>query len=204
MRKYLAIALISVFALSSCGKTEEIKKETNSGNSSEKTILTWKIETVKDLETYKNKEAGYEISYKNSSDYEVIKSSKNISNWPDINISNKKSGNSVNVVFEDYSLNSAIKDFEQYVETSIKTAKVMYDLDEIKKEETKFAWQKAYKLTYQIIIPWNWRKLNITQYVFQKWENRVVFVLTKWIVEWTSTETEKELNEIINSFKFIK
>ena len=204
MRKYLAIALISVFALSSCGKTEEIKKETNSGNSSEKTILTWKIETVKDLETYKNKEAGYEISYKNSSDYEVIKRSKNISNWPDINISNKKSGNSVNVVFEDYSLNSAIKDFEQYVETSIKTAKVMYDLDEIKKEETKFAWQKDYKLTYQIIIPWNWRKLNITQYVFQKWENRVVFVLTKWIVEWTSTETEKELNEIINSFKFIK
>ena len=204
MRKYLAIALISVFVLSRCGKTEEIKKETNSGNSSEKTILTWKIETVKDLETYKNEEAGYEISYKNSSDYEVIKRSKNISNWPDINISNKKSGNSVNVVFEDYSLNSAIKNFEQYVETSIKTAKVMYDLDEIKKEETKFAWQKAYKLNYQIIVPWNWRKLNITQYIFQKWENRVVFVLTKWIVEWTSTETEKELNEIINSFKFIK
>ena len=156
------------------------------------------------METYKNEEAGYEISYKNSSDYEVIKRSKNISNWPDINISNKKSGNSVNVVFEDYSLNSAIKNFEQYVETSIKTAKVMYDLDEIKKEETKFAWQKAYKLNYQIIVPWNWRKLNITQYIFQKWENRVVFVLTKWIVEWTSTETEKELNKIINSFKFIK
>ena len=135
MRKYLAIALISVFVLSSCGKTEEIKKETNSGNSSEKTILTWKIETVKDLETYKNEEAGYEISYKNSSDYEVIKRNKNISSWPDINISNKKSGNSANVVFEDYSLSSAIKDFEQYVETSIKTAKIMYDLDEIKKEE---------------------------------------------------------------------
>ena len=33
MRKYLAIALISVFVLSSSGKTEEIKKETNSGNS---------------------------------------------------------------------------------------------------------------------------------------------------------------------------
>lgn len=204
MKKYLAIALISVFVLSSCGKTEEIKKETNSGSSSTKTISTWKIETVKDLETYKNEEAGYEISYQKSDNYEVTKRSKNISSWPDISIFDKKSGNSVNVVFEDYSLNSAIKDFEQYVETSIKTAKVMYDLDEIKKEETKFAWQKAYKLNYQIIVPWNWRKLNITQYVFQKWENRVVFVLTKWIVEWTSTETEKELNEIINSFKFIK
>ncbi|RAL57689.1 hypothetical protein BLD25_02035 [Candidatus Gracilibacteria bacterium GN02-872] len=204
MRKYLAIALISVFVLSSCGKTEEIKKETNSGNSSEKTILTGKIETVKDLETYKNEKAGYEISYKNSSDYEVIKRNKDISSGPDINISNKKSGNSANVVFEDYSLSSAIKDFEQYVETSIKTAKIMYDLDEIKKEETKFAGQKAYKLTYQIIIPGNGRKLNITQYVFQKGENRVVFVLTKGIVEGTSNETEKELNEIINSFKFIK
>ena len=99
--------------------------------------------------------------------------------------------------------------FDKYTELSIENLKKQFsaislDISDFKKEVTEFAGMKWYKITYKVSSKQIPQKMSMTQYVLQKWNDRKAYTVTKWIYDGTSAEGEKELDEIMKSFKITK
>lgn len=240
MKKYLIIALVSVFALSSCGKSNDQPKVTTWSNeatstktveTNDKKASTWvevKTSTWNEAEetktwtiteedsdspiqekdwviTYKHEKGGYEISYKKSSDLKTLEDPRYNSVW----VSNTTNNSSISFGFEDYSQAKALDTFDKYTELSIENLKKQFsaislDISNFKKEVTEFAGMKWYKITYKVSSKQIPQKMSMTQYVLQKWNDKKAYTVTKWIYDGTSAEGEKELDEIMKSFKITK
>lgn len=211
MKKYLIFSLIFTLFLSSCSnkkeeeyisKDEKIENIEININSWVEEVNSWKIEDIetkneKDEDTsitevdwliiYKNLKNKYKISFKKTENLIVEEKF----NW-EIFIANNETKNILSVVTQKYLEIEEIKTFDEYVDWAIEDIKKVVEIKDLKKEKISLKNIKGYKVTY--LVDDN----QFSQYIFDR-EN-TAFIIIKAI---SDTKTEKEIQDIVDSFEFL-